>query len=238
MAGRGDRDDARRDFALRLEAAHVLCNIAEDAPRVEQIEPLGVGSAGEIGVVHPVFPFAGGRRDLGIGKNRRVVLGLDAVDVVGMEMRDQHDVDRLRIDAGRFQVRLEHLRGMCDLPAGAGVDEDALCSGIDQKRGERDRQCAAGGDERFGQSLFHFGERKIADKVRLHRPVPDAVVDGGERVAAEPKAVEARRLLCGIAEARICAVRQQRGGGGRRCRASQDAPPRQVVHAGPRGALL
>ena len=58
------------------------------------------GRAAHVAVVHPEFPFRLRHQDFGIGEDLVAVLGLDAVDVVGMEMRNDDGVDVGGLDAG------------------------------------------------------------------------------------------------------------------------------------------
>ena len=94
VAERRDRDDAGRDLGAGLEPAHLLGDVAENAPGVAEIDLDAVGRPVHLGVVHPVGPFRLRHQDFGIGENLVAVLGLEAVDMVGMEMRDDDGVDR------------------------------------------------------------------------------------------------------------------------------------------------
>src|SRR5450759_2997561 len=82
MAGRvaesGNRDDAGCDLGAGLERPHLLSDVLEDAPRVEEIAMHRAGRPAHIVVVHPEFPFRLRHQDFGIGENLVAVLGLDA----------------------------------------------------------------------------------------------------------------------------------------------------------------
>ncbi len=95
----GDGDDAGCHLGAGLEQVHLLGEVLEDAPRVQEITVHGFRHAGHVRVVHPVGPFRLGSENFGIGKNLVAVLVFDAVDVVRMEMRDEDGVDRGRCDA-------------------------------------------------------------------------------------------------------------------------------------------
>ena len=60
----------------------------------------------------------------GIGKNFLAVFVLDAVDVVGMEMRNQDRVDRIGIDAGAGKILGKITGGRGELAGGAAVDKN------------------------------------------------------------------------------------------------------------------
>src|SRR6202140_5915594 len=72
--------------------------------------------------------------DLGIWKDALSVLSGQATDVIGMEVRDQHDVDFFR----RVACAAEAARQAPECsptPPGAGthIDEDSLLAGVDQE---------------------------------------------------------------------------------------------------------
>ena len=121
-----DRNDARRHFGARLEAPHFVGDVPEDAPRIEEVAFHRALRRPHVGVVHPERPFRLRHEDLGIRKNLFAVLGLDAVDVIGMEMRDEDRVDRLGIDAGDLEIIEHAARRVGDLAGGAGVDQHQL----------------------------------------------------------------------------------------------------------------
>ena len=150
----------------------------------------------QIRVVHPVFPFRLRHHDFGIGEDEVVVLVLDAVDVVRVEMRDDDKVDRCRINAGGDEIGAQHAGGRCDLSAGAGIDQDELLSGIDDKGRERRRQLV-GRHEGGGERVFDFRERGVANEFFGDRTIPDAVVERGQLEGADPIAINARRLFAG-----------------------------------------
>ncbi len=108
MAGRvsrrWQRDNAGRDFLAGLELRHLLGDIGKNPPLVEKGDfQIGQRSV-EVGVIHPIGPFRRWDHDFRIGKDQRVVLILDAVDVIRMEMRNDDLVDRFRIDAGGGEI--------------------------------------------------------------------------------------------------------------------------------------
>ena len=82
----------------------LLGDIGKNAPLVEEGQFQIRGRSIHIGVVHPKRPFRRRHHDLGIGEDQAVVLVLDAVDVVGMEMRDDDALDRIRIEAGGDEI--------------------------------------------------------------------------------------------------------------------------------------
>ena len=84
------------------------------------------GALVHLGVVHPVGPFRLRHQDFGIGENLVAVLGLEPVDVVGMEMRNDDGVDRRGRDAGGGEIGHHEACGVGDLAGGAGVDQHEL----------------------------------------------------------------------------------------------------------------
>src|SRR6516165_719378 len=111
VAWRRQRDDAGRDFLARLKLSHLLGDVGKNTPLIEEGD-LQVGRrAVQIGVVHPIGPFRRRHHELGVGKYQRVVFVLDAVDVIGMEMRNDDLVDGFRIDAGRGEVVAQYSGG-------------------------------------------------------------------------------------------------------------------------------
>ena len=88
--------------------------------------PLISGAARPGRLVHPEIPFRLRHLDLRLREIALVILGLDAVDMVGMEMRDQDDIDLLRRNAGGGEIGVKRAGGSRDLPAGAGVDQHKL----------------------------------------------------------------------------------------------------------------
>ena len=79
----------------------LLRDIGKYAPLIAEREFQIRGGGVHIGVVHPEIPLGLRHHDLGVGKHQIVVLVFDAVDVVGMEMRNDDEVDGFRIDARR-----------------------------------------------------------------------------------------------------------------------------------------
>ena len=114
------------ETSARLVARHLLRDVGKNAALIEEGESEVGRRRIHVGVVHPVRPFRRRHHDLGVGEDEAVVLVLDAVDVVGVEMRDDDQVDRLRIDAGGGEIVAEHAGGRRDLAAGAGVDKHEL----------------------------------------------------------------------------------------------------------------
>ncbi len=124
-----------------------------------------------------------------LGKASGVVLGLDAVDVVGMEVRDRDRVDRLRIDAGGREVGGQRAGGVGHLPAGAGVDEHELRSGVHDQRRERDRELAGVRHVGVGHRFLHVGESGVAHEVS-HR-------SAGATRRRGPRSAHSRQAGCG-----------------------------------------
>ena len=72
--------------------------------------------------------------DLGIWKDALSVLSGEAADVIGMEMRDQNEVDVFRrIACAAEAARQAPERSPTKLGAGARIDEDQLLARVDQE---------------------------------------------------------------------------------------------------------
>ncbi len=140
MAGRvavgRNGDNAGRDFGAGFEWPHLLGDVLEDAPRIEEIAMHRAGRPAHVAVVHPEFPFRLRHQDFRVAKDLVAVLGLDAVDMVGMEMRNDDGVDRLRRDAGGGEIGVHEAGAVGDLPGGAGVDQHQFGAGVHQQSGE------------------------------------------------------------------------------------------------------
>jgi hypothetical protein len=113
-----------------------------------------------------------------------------------MEVRDDDDVDRLRIDPGGGEIRGHGAGGRGDLAGAAGVEQNQLRPGVDQQRRERDRQLVRR-EKRIRQCFLHCFERRIADEALVDRPMPNAVVEGGHLEIADLVAIDAGGLLAG-----------------------------------------
>src|SRR6266478_467854 len=104
--------------------------------------------------------IAFGLRDvnIGIGKDALSVLRREAADVIGMEVRDQNDVDFFR----RVACAAEAARQAPECsptPPGAGtrIDEDQLLAGVDQEARISDIQHV----RMFVQCLYHTIHRRL-----------------------------------------------------------------------------
>ena len=64
------------------------------------------------------------KRIAALGEDQIIVFVLDAVDVVGMEMRDDDAPDRVRIEPGGNEVVVQRAGRGRDLAAGAGIDDN------------------------------------------------------------------------------------------------------------------
>src|SRR5216683_7225845 len=72
--------------------------------------------------------------DRGIRKDTLSVVSRQAADVIGMEVRDQHEVDLFRRIACAAQVARQAPEYSPSIPgAGTRIDEDELLTGVDQE---------------------------------------------------------------------------------------------------------
>src|SRR5262249_46351063 len=133
-----------------------------------------------------------------------------------MQMRDDDDVDRFRIDAGRRHVGDELADRRIRRRAEAGVDQHGMRSRVDHLRIERHRHHALRHVGRFGGGERLLLRHVLHEAVR-HREAARAVGDRGAFEAADLVAVEARRLGAGYGRGGARASdrgRRSRAGGG------------------------
>ena len=194
VAGRRQCDDARRHLLAGVEAGHLRRDVGENPALIEEREFQVRRRRVQVGVVHPVGPLRRRHHDLGIGKNQRVVLVLDAVDVIGMEMRNDDLVDGLRRNAGGGEIVADHAGGGRNLAAGAGVDQDELLAGIDDEGREWRLELVVRHVGRV-QRMLDFSEGGVADEFVGDRPIPDAVIQCGQLERSDFVAIDARGLL-------------------------------------------
>ena len=106
--------------------------------RILHLTLRGLGQFADIALVHPEGPLGFWHHDFRVRKHWLVVWTDQTVDVVAMEMRDDHDIDVIRVDPCGLQVRLILAERTLGLRVGAkteaGVDGDEFRSGIDDGR--------------------------------------------------------------------------------------------------------
>ena len=110
--------------------------------------------------------------------------------MVRVEMRDQDGVDRGRLDAGGGKIVEQGAGAVDDLARRAGIDQHQPAPGIDQQSGEVDLQ-HAGRQERRGERGLDLGIAGIADEIVFDLERPQAVIDRGHLIGAEPEAIGA-----------------------------------------------
>ena len=158
------------------------------------------GLLAHLAVIHEVLPLRGRHQHLGIRERQRVFRGQEAVDVVAVEVRDHHHVDRLGVEACGDHVGGE----LSDIAlarrerggAVAGVDHDQLAAGIDDQRRELDRHLVFR-HERLFERRVDFVLLDVEHERIGQREVVDAVGDDRHLGVANLVAIEARRLLFG-----------------------------------------
>ena len=194
---------------------HLLGDIGENPPLIEKHNFQIGWRRVEIAIVHPVRPFRRRHHHFGARKDQRIVFILDAVDVIGMEMRDHDRIDFFWIDSGGGEIGAQGSRRRGDLAAGAGVEKYESFAGIDDQGGERRRQFVVRHEGSI-EGLLHFGERSVTNEIRVDRAIPDAVVERGELVIADPVAIDPRRRRTDRggfrARAHGCGSERRRGG--------------------------
>ncbi len=189
----GDRLDAGDQFLARLIARHLVGDRAEYP--ADALEP-GLhpfGRLGHVVIIHPERPFRRRHHDLGIGVGQRAVLAAQAIDVVAVEVADDDDVDRLRVDPGGGEVGDKLAGGWGPELAVARIQQHQFGTSVDHEGSKRDGHLVRG-QERVLQRLLHIGERGVADKAVGEGAIGDAVGGGGDLEAAELHAVDAGRL--------------------------------------------
>ena len=210
---RRQRDNAGRDFLAGLELRHLLGDIGKNPPLVEKSDFQIGRCCVEVGVIHPIGPFRRGHHDVGVGKDQRVVLVLDAVDMVGMEMRDDDRVDFFWVDARSRKIVAQHAGRRRDLASRAGIEEHEPLAGIDDECGEWRRQFVMR-HKRCIERVLDLRKRRVDDEFVVDRSIPDAVIERGELIRADLVAVNPGR--CGTGRRRFGA--RAIAGGRKRCR--------------------
>ena len=136
VSGRRDCSNPGNDVLARLVGRDLAADGIEHAAGVlEDVLHTAGRRPAHLAVIHEVFPFDCWHQHLGLGECQLPRGIEDAVDVVAVEMRDQHDVDCAAVDAGSLEVGLE-------LPAGtlaggerrladAGIDRHQFGAGVD-----------------------------------------------------------------------------------------------------------
>ncbi|MGY4428210.1 hypothetical protein ACVWWO_000687 [Bradyrhizobium sp. F1.13.1] len=166
----------------------------------------------------PELPVLARHHDLRIRKGERAVGEANAVGVVGMQMRQQHDIDALGVDAGGLEVLQRAAdRALAGLEIGdtvAGIDQHELGAGVDELRVERYRDHALRHVGRLARGQ-RFLLRRVDDELVRHRESTRTVIDRGALVAADLVAVEARRLRAGLRHRGIGGGRSKLGHGRR-----------------------
>src|SRR5215472_4439369 len=124
MAGGEDGNNARHEFRAGAVAVHVLSQMPKDAADVEEIAFDRFGRGSEVGVIRPKYPFRFRNEDLGIGENQCVVLGLKAIDVIGMKMGYHDGINRFRRGARGPQIGFKQAGGWRDLATRSSVNQN------------------------------------------------------------------------------------------------------------------
>ena len=202
MAGGRNRGDAGHDLLVPLVLRHLAFDAGIDLFHIGKVvlhHLVGLGLCGIL-LAHPEFPVFCRHHDLGIRKRHRTVGGADAVGVVGMQMRHQHDVDVLGLDPGSGKVLQRAAdRALAGLEIGnaiTAIDQHQLAAGVDELRIERHRHHALrhvgglGCGERF--LLWHVLHEGVG-----HREAARTVIDRGALKTADLVAIKSRCLRAG-----------------------------------------
>src|SRR5262245_23400060 len=87
------RGNAWHEFFALLMTGDLVADHAEDTFDVAHLGARDLGKLACIAVVGPERPFLFGYHDFGVGECRLVVCADQAVDVVTVEVRDEHHID-------------------------------------------------------------------------------------------------------------------------------------------------
>src|SRR5882757_10371585 len=156
--------------------------------------------------------------DLGIWKDALSVLSGDAADVIGMEVRDQNEVDFFRRVACAAEAFREAPEGSPAPPGpGTRIDEDQLVAGVDQKAAINNIQHV----RIFVQSLGNTIHRRLRSVQPVRIEYAGTIEQGRHFEVADLQAVEARLLIMVLgcsSQSRVrsdnrAGQRQQQGGG-------------------------
>ena len=148
----------------------------------------------------PEIELGGAEYVAGVREHRLSALG-QAADMIGMTVRDDHDVDILRLVAGLRHARDQLARRQAAFEllvlgrerAIAGIEQHQLLAGIDHRRREW-MEIAVGVDAVGGGQRLHFvGMRFAAERGRQPRADHMAVHDGRDFETAKLEAVDIRQ---------------------------------------------
>src|SRR5258708_13336031 len=130
--------------------------------------------------------------NIGIWKDALSVLSGQAANVIGMEVRDQNDVDFFRRVACAAKAARQAPECSAAPPgAGAGIDEDYLLAGVDQEASINNIQHVWV----FMQSLYNTIHRRLRSVQPVRIEHTGTIVQGRHFEVADFQPVEARRLI-------------------------------------------
>src|ERR1700722_15610382 len=130
--------------------------------------------------------------NIGIWKDALSVLGGQAADVIGMEVRDQNEVDFFRRIARATQAPCQAPQGSPTPPgAGARIDEDELLAGVDKEAGINNIQHV----RIFVQRLYNTIDPCLRSVQPLRIEYAGTVVEGRHFKVADLQPVKARHLI-------------------------------------------
>src|ERR1700730_10022765 len=106
-----ERGDAGRDLLTPFVFCRFILDGVEYAMEVLEVIRHEALCAAHIALVGPERPIERRYLDFGLGKRGRAIGGANAIDVVGMKVRQNDDVDLFWIDTGGGHVEPQKAHG-------------------------------------------------------------------------------------------------------------------------------
>ena len=237
LRGEAVRGAARRVPGLQLRIDHTRHGRLTGLERLEA--PLGnirrggvlgdfeirLGALGGLGDglrIEPIISLCLCRVDRGIGEHRFLLCVDQPADMVQVQVSQQNRVDLGRLIPGGFHVVREHAGGCADALAGAGVHQNQLFAGVDQKRVERGLH-ARGFNRTAGQQRADLALGQALEQFR--RQVVVTIEQRRHFVIAHRQAEVARHLCADLRR------RLRRGNTGRQRYREPQRANQRMFHA-------
>ena len=188
-----DAADAGQQFAVAVEGLPLAgseigrCGVARHLEERLEILRCLVGDC----FAQPEFVVGFGRPDFGIDEDALPVRRDQAVNMVAVQVGDEHGIDLLRAVTGGLEVVDNIAEARPEKLGGTGVDQDQLVSGIDQIGIDGGLDLwpfqELAGEETLDVALVDVLEQFLVE-------IDGAVVEGGDFELAEHQAIVARDL--------------------------------------------